>query len=352
MTLYISTFLSFILFSLIKFNQNQSFKNFSILILFIFLLILIGLRHNVGGDWGSYDSYFRRFADLKITEIYVNDYAYDFINWIIIKIEGEIYLVNLICATLFLLPLIFFIIKSEYFMLSFIIAFTYLITIVGMGYVRQSVAIGFFILGLNILDSKKNNYKFILFFLCLFLGFLFHKSAIILLALIPFIKMNRFYKFIFLLIGFLIVYLLVLYNFYGNIYERYIEFRMESRGAIFRILMNYPSALLYIYYYKYFKQDNLGSIFLAISIFSLIAIFLIPFASTFVDRISLYFIILQVYFWPKFISLNKFNIRAPIYLSILLIYFLTFIIWLQYADHSSFWVPYQTIIFYENSYNF
>jgi hypothetical protein len=352
MTIYIVTFLSIMIFGALNPYLSINFKNLTVFILIFFLLIFVGLRNNVGGDWGSYQSIFSRYNSLNFNELFINDLGYDFLNWTVAKIGGEIYLVNFICAIFFVIPLILFINKLDYFALPLAIAFTYLITIVAMGYVRQSVAIGFFLFGLNILNSKKNNIRVIIYFFLIFCAFLFHKSAIILLSLIPFMQISKTNKLLFLSISFLIILQLLFNNFYGNFYERYIATQMESRGAFLRILMNYPPALLFIYYYKYFKNDNLASIFLGISIFSIFSLFLIPFASTFIDRISLYFIILQIYFWPKFIHLNKFSLRAPIYCIIFLIYFLSFFVWMTNADHKDFWIPYKTILFYENYNNF
>ena len=70
----------------------------------------IGLRHQVGGDWGSYQVYFDLLSYKDLDEIFDvrHDMGYAGLNWFVSKIGYDIYLVNFICALVFFnWPLLF-----------------------------------------------------------------------------------------------------------------------------------------------------------------------------------------------------------------------------------------------------
>lgn len=348
MSIYIYSFLTLAFISIFPVQITIEFKRLMIFFLSLFLIIFVGLRDQVGGDWYSYLEYYDRFEKLSLYEIiYLNDIAYDFLNWVTNRFNGNIYIVNYICAIFFLIPLIIFCTKRDYFLISILISFPYLITIVSMGYVRQAAAIGFFLLGLNFLESK-SKFSLILYLFSLTIAFLFHKSAIILFLFFIFFKIKISTKIFLIFSSFIFILILSQYGFFGNVYIRYIETQMQSQGGIIRTLMNLPPALGLLFFKKYFKEDKLYEIFLAISIISVLSLILVPFFSTLIDRISLYFIILQIYFWPKFIYLNKKELRIGIYLLVIVVYFIIYSVWLNLANHREYWLPYKSILSYEN----
>jgi hypothetical protein len=56
------------------------------LFLFILLVIFIGLRHEVGGDWFSYLRWFQRISSNRLTlsfeDIFLKDFGYNLFNWL------------------------------------------------------------------------------------------------------------------------------------------------------------------------------------------------------------------------------------------------------------------------------
>lgn len=349
MTIYFYTYFFLSIISILPFNKSKLLSYFFTLFLFIFLLVFIGLRDEIGGDWYPYLEYYHRFKQLSLLEaVLINDIGYDLINWIVSQYDGSIYLVNYICALLFLIPLFIFCNNRKYFLISILISFPYLITVVSMGYVRQAVALGLFILGLSVLESKKINFKFVIFTSLIIIAFTFHKSAIILFTFIFFYKFSNLLKIISLVILLVSLILLINFNFFENIYTNYVVSPMSSRGTFLRISLNSIPAVGLIFFYRYFKNDPLSGIFLCISLITIISIFFINYASTLIDRISLYFMLLQVYFWPKFISLNQKQMRIFFYIFVLTLYFIYLLIWFNYSDHTEFWTPYKSILVNEN----
>tara|TARA_B100001057_G_scaffold438700_1_gene471366 strand:+ start:2487 stop:3569 length:1083 start_codon:yes stop_codon:yes gene_type:complete len=349
----ISYFFNYITLSFLGLIPNKfslSLKRLFLFFLFMYILIFIALRDQVGGDWYAYLEYFDRFKNENLfKEIFKNDIGFDLLNWVINYLNGNIYVVNLISAIIFLVPLYIFISKRDYFLLSMLISFPYLISVVSMGYVRQAAALGFFIFGLNFLESRRVKFKTLFYIFFISLAFTFHKSAIILFFLVFFFRIRLLFKFLILLTSSLLLIYLLNDNFFGDVYINYIETEMESKGALVRTIMNLIPAVGILAYYKYFKNDSLSTIFLGISIVTILSLLFVTHYSTFIDRISIYFIILQVYFWPKFISLNKKEMRLFIYIFVIILYFITIVIWFVFSSHSEFWIPYKSILTHENN---
>ena len=171
-----------------SYKMSSSVFNFSIWsFVFCGLLFLVGLRHEVGGDWDQYLSILDSLRNLNefdtnIINSLLGDPGYQLIMHISLTIGAGIYGVNLLCAIIFLSGLFFFASQLPKPMLAIAVAFPYLILIVGMGYTRQSAGIGLVMASL-IYFIRQENLKFILLVIA---GALLHKSAIIFLGLMFF----------------------------------------------------------------------------------------------------------------------------------------------------------------------
>ena len=143
--------------------------------MYVLLVLIVGFRYQVGADWDVYINAIAKFEGLGK----VRDPGYDFLNWLAVKFDQEIVLVNFIAAIFFSYGLVIFCRNQALPSLSMLVAFPYMVSVVAMGYTRQSIALGFFMLGLVALEN--GNYwryiKLILF------SALFHASALLLLPL-------------------------------------------------------------------------------------------------------------------------------------------------------------------------
>ena len=122
---------------------------------FVLLLMLVGWRHQVGGDWANYlqtidASLYQSFADSIVQS---GDSAYNALTWLSAHAGAGIYGVNLVCALVFAFGLMVFCQNSPRPWLSLAVAVPYLVIVVAMGYTRQGVAIGLVMLGLVALDK-------------------------------------------------------------------------------------------------------------------------------------------------------------------------------------------------------
>lgn len=346
MFLYWFFFISFSLLSISPINiENNLSKIFKYFFLFI-LIIFIGLRHEVGGDWDLYlKDFYANIEFYKFFELdYVRDFGYETLSYLCFQLGIGIYGLNLIIATFFIISLNKFSMEfSKNYWLSLAVSFPYLITVVGMGYTRQGCALAFILLALVFLNKN----KIFTCFVYLFLAILFHKSAAIMLPIIflTYFKFNLKNILVILVLVFFSV-LLILPEF-GRIRTGYLSDTTdyESTGVYYRLFLNILPGFLFLLFYKKiktnYKIDNL--IFLVF----FITIFLSFFAkdySTFVDRVIIYFTFIQIIVFTRLSSLNE-NYRILINICVIFIYLLILFIWLYFANHSYAWVPYNNLIF-------
>jgi len=68
----------------------------------IIMALMIGLRYEVGADWDQYEWLFKVAGRVNLERLMLRgDPGYQFINWVIRQLGGEIWQVNLICALVF-----------------------------------------------------------------------------------------------------------------------------------------------------------------------------------------------------------------------------------------------------------
>ena len=145
----------------------------------ILLVLLIGLRHETGGDWYSYVEK----IDVAKTEplldaIALSEPGYAIVSWISAQLFGSVHFANLVCALVFCWGLVRFANRIGNAQMVLLLAFPYLVVIVGMGYTRQAAAMGLIMIGIVSLLNERWR-SFIVFVI---LASLFHKSAFLVAA--------------------------------------------------------------------------------------------------------------------------------------------------------------------------
>ena len=339
----------------IKFNSSS---NYRLLFAYAFISVLfIGFRYEVGGDWGVYleksiDIYSKNF-----TEIFsLPNVGYSVVAWVSTRSGLGLIGTNIFCAAIFMLGLHKLCKTQPYPWLGYVVAFPYLITVVAMGYVRQSLVIGlaFWCFAIWQKGEKYNEIKIIILAL---LGITFHKISLFMLPLTFIRNKGIFINYFYTLIGLLV--LLFLFYYFSSIVEiaLYIEHYIIksnihkyggdpaltiSYGAFIRLSMNIPPCLLLIYFYKNFKEFGDRRLWTLISFFSVIAFFASSYASTFVDRLGLYLISLQIIVYSRIpLFINNLIVRKFLIITICIFYILVFYIWIFYSDSSWAWLPYK-----------
>ena len=78
---------------------------------------------------------------------------------------------------------------------------------------------------------------------------------------------------------------------------------------------------------------------------ALVVFFSAPFISTFADRIGSYLICLQIYVVSRVPVLIEDNIfRGLVTAGVSCLYAVVLFVWLNYASHAYYWIPYQSLI--------
>lgn len=314
---------------------------------FVFVLI-IGTRL-MGGDMGNY---MRHFNDTKglsligaLQAFSRGDPGYQFINWLFNDFESGFYAANTVFAAIFTFGLIKLSREQINPWIALSTAVPYLVIVVAMGYTRQSVAIGLFMLAITYLRQGKLK----TYIAWIFLAAMFHKTAILMLPLGFFIYGGK---------GWILRILMLIPIMYGGwtllladqqeqMWKNYVDAEMQSQGAMIRVIMNFlPALLLLIYRKKWKKSFDDYTFWLWIAMGSLLSIGLVSLASTAVDRISLYFIPIQMVVFARLPYLAS-RLIAPQFTKVLIVlgYATVLFIWLNFAHHSYMWLPYKNILF-------
>ena len=313
--------------------------------LFAFLLVLVvGFRHEVGGDWFNYLMPLVTAEDQTWYEGMMSggDPAYGLLTWIAANFGGGLYLVNLVCGVVFVYGLLVFARNSPQPWLAMCVAVPYLVIVVAMGYTRQGVAIGLAMVGLVALD-KGRLYKFASW---LILAALFHKSALILLPLAVFSGRKSWGALLGVLLVGALMFFLLLAEHVDSFIAGYITDEYASSGAGIRVAMNaLPAALFLMLQNRFDLTPSQKSFWVWMSLGALAFILLLAVSpsSTAVDRVALYWIPLQLYVWsrvPQAMGQRTGTRRQ--WLALVLAYsFAVQFVWLIFADHSYAWLPYQ-----------
>lgn len=311
------------------------------------LTVVIGLRHEVGGDWGNYLPFLERVRHLKLAEIIlIGDPGYMLLNWIGANLGGEIYLVNTVCGLLFSIGLVKFCRLLPRPWLALAVAVPYLIIVVAMGYSRQGVALGIVMWGLAELQRS----KLLRFILSIVIAALFHKSAVALLLIALFLQVKN--KFL-TLIGVLglgaVLYIVLLIDAVEALKVNYLDAEYQSSGAGVRVAMNALPGLLFLMLKRRLvlsvQQRNIWTSMAWVSLGFIGLLFVSP-SSTAVDRLSLYLIPFQLFFWSHFPDAigrtGKKNYTGV--LIVLGFYLVVLSVWLFFAEHRIGWIPYKFLL--------
>lgn len=309
------------------------------------LIIFIGFRHEVGGDWGSYlRQFFMVGYDSFNHVIFSSDPGYSLLNWWVSKWGFGIYTVNLICAIIFTTGLITFARRQPYPWLALAVSFPYLVLVLGMGYTRQGVALGFIFFALNALEYHQ--FKRYLVFIAL--ATIFHKTALIMIPLGFFIfGKGWIFRAIAVVVAAYVLFDALVAESVDDFWRGYVDAKMFSQGAQIRVLMNLVPSVILLAYWKTWRTAFPNYWFwFWIAAGSLVAVALVGVASTAVDRIALYFIPIQVVVFARlpFLLRRQFS-PETVTIAIVSGYGLVLYVWLNYATHAHYWIPYRNMLF-------
>lgn len=311
---------------------------------FVVFALMMGLRHEVGGDWFNYLPHFRDTASRSFTEVLSrSDPGYYGLNWLVAKAGGSIYHVNLVCAAVMMWGTVVFCRAQPNPWLALLAAVPYMLVVVGMGYTRQAVALGFALLALTALGNGRVR----TFVIWIAIGATFHKSAVLLLPIAALAaSRNRLLTAAIVGATTLLLYYLLLADASEALWQNYVEAEYQSSGGMIRVLMNVvPAVLLILFRRRLVPDPQERKLWLWIAVFALVCLPLVGLASTAVDRVALYLIPIQLFVFSRIPRLaNTTQTRTPLVLGAVVYYAAVLFVWLNFATHAFAWLPYRFML--------
>jgi hypothetical protein len=309
----------------------------------IFVVFMIGLRYQVGGDWDQYEEILFMFSYESLPSVLSSgDPGYALLNWAAAAAGAEVWFVNLICAALFSWGLANFARRQPNPWLAVLVGVPYLIIVVAMGYSRQGVAIGLVLAGLAILD--KSVLRFIVYVL---LAATFHKSAVVVLPLVAFaLTKNRLILFPVILASIYLVYTMFVQAYSDLLYTNYVESKYQSDGAFIRVAMNVPPALIFLLARGRFNvSEQEGKLWrnFALAVVGCVAALMLTEATTAVDRVALYLIPIQMFVLsriPDAFPIGRIR-NYQLVLGVVTYSAMVQLVFFAFAKHAEYWVPYK-----------
>ncbi|MGQ0559948.1 MAG: EpsG family protein [Sphingosinicella sp.] len=308
--------------------------------------LMIGLRHQVGGDWSPYEMMFEDMNRLDLrAAMDVTEPAYGALNYLVYSMGGGIWIVNLVCASIFTWGLIRFCRQQPHPWLALVVATPFLIIVVAMGYTRQSAALGFFLLALAAVADRALR-RAVLF---IALGFTFHLSIIVTLPILGLSYARKKFQSVLLAGGAAILgYFTLLapeldYYMYG-----YVEVDYQAEGAIIRLTMNAIPAAIFLLNARKFDLGDDHYLWRNLSLLAvgLFVAWYFTNASVVLDRLALYLIPLQIFVLSRIPTALKGARGSSFMMSGMVVFYCAAVqfVWLNFASHAHYWIPYRMVL--------
>ncbi|BAF72475.1 EpsG family protein [Sulfurovum sp. NBC37-1] len=309
--------------------------------------LYIGLRHEVGSDWFNYLAMFNRDVPSMnyMDALKHGDPAYWLLQVWVYQNGWDIHIINLVAAVLFMTGLVVFLRRLPNPWLGLVITLAYVVLGVAMGYVRQGIALGLTLWAITALIDR----KFIKYIILIALAAAFHKTAVLMLGFGLFQGgKGKYFKALAAVIMGVGIYVAFMSGYEEQYVKSYIESGMYSSGAYIRVIMNAIPAFFFLWFRKRWKQfwPKGYVLWLLMAFGSVAALFLVPFATTVVDRMSLYFVPMQIAVFASLPLFLKGKVSPKLTTFLIVIYYaLVHFVWLGFAKWAYMWLPYQNILF-------
>ena len=353
----------FFIFAIPALYRWRSLYGNCLLGVFILLVIYIGLRTEIGGDWDRYATLVPLFKEASLkSSLLRKEGLFFFIHWLVGQFDGSVHEVNLIFASIFSAGLLTYCKNNKYPWLGIVIAYPVLIMIVSLGYTRQSAAIGLEFFALIALENGK-------FLKSLFLvttGAFFHITLISLYGLIIKEWSKYAFKVRYFLKYFIILSIILFfaYRYYESSSAYYLSVYIlstagdirageyTSMGTLPRLIPTLLAAIILIFNKNRFTQldgihkTGIYYTLALVTIFLTVLLFVFPLNTTWIDRFALYCAPLTIYVFTRLVDFKFFKITS-LQSTIIIVsssFGMTFG-WLKFAYHAEHWIPYKNILF-------
>lgn len=307
------------------------------------MALMVGLRFHVGGDWFNYEQLFLLVGERPFSFVFeIGDPGYYGMSWLLYQWGGTPVQANFVCGVLFAFGVVTFCRNQPNPWLALIAAVPYLVIVVGMGYTRQSVAVALGMVGLVAL-GKGMPRKFVMWVL---IGALFHKTALLLLPIAALAAArNRVWTAVWVSVVATVGAWLFVTDSAAALWVNYVDsdYAFASEGGAIRVAMNAVPAMLMFLYGRRLAADAVEyRLWWWIAALSLACVPLLFLSATAVDRLALYLIPLQLYVFARMPRLARSMRQRTLFtMGIVSYYAAVQFVWLNFATHAPWWVPYR-----------
>lgn len=319
------------------------------LIVMVFLIVVIGLRYKVGGDWHNYELAYGNIQRLSLSEALGRlrqEPAYTIVNWIGAQVGAGLWFGNLMCAIPFCWGLMRICRQQPNPWLAVLVATPFLIIVVGMGFTRQGAALGFLMAGLADYIETRSLVRFVVYTL---LGSLFHRTV---LVFIPVILLaagrNKIVSLALAVLAAGIAYATIFTGAAEYYQVGYLNGRFDAAGAKVRVLMNVLPALLLLVtkdrMYRSREEKVVWKTFAILSVAAGIGLLLVT-SSVIVDRLAMYLIPIQLFVLARISFLSADPRSDTAWRALVIAYSAAVLfVWLNFGYYSAGWLPYRNYL--------
>lgn len=343
------------------------------LVIFISIIIFAGLRYEIGGDWKNYIVQFEGFANMGFPSFAIfssSDPFYILINIFAHEIGRGIETVNLFSSIILFSGYYVFVSRYDHNALAVVVSFLFLFMLLSMGFSRQSLAIGFILYSLTFYLNKKyflqiffmilsllSHKSSLIFFLFFFISIFLNRLKIIKRTELQFLK-KKLFKISILSFIIIIISSLIIFRDIQRLIEVYLIYERELAVSVYQtrtsagLIFKYPIFLFFSFLYLISKKklnfinNQERNIF---DSYILLSLLILPFAGMFsllIDRLLVYFYPFIGIFVAKFFNdcVNE-KYYFKLYILCAIISLAITLMWLKFANHGTFWLPYNNYLF-------
>ena len=329
-------------------NQNERMRAplLFVLVAAVPTALMIGLRWKIGPDWSAYADIF------NYTKLFSFDRAigrhqdpgFMLLNLSLHQVDAPFWVLNFICGSVFITGLAAFARRQPNPWLCFLVAFPYLVIVVGMSGDRQSLALGLLFFAFNAFD-RGQLFRFVSLVL---VAALFHGSILLILpiGLLSYTR-NNLQRALLLIAAAVLAYYFFTHVF-GIYARRYSSEQIQSTGVAYRLAMNAAAAVIFLAFRRRFAmEEHQAKLWRNFSLctLALIALLIVIPSSTAVDRFLLYLFPLQFIVLSRVPSaLSHSRVGAgQLTLTVIAYAAVVQVVFLQFGTYSRYYIPYRTI---------
>lgn len=306
---------------------------------------MIGLRWKIGPDWNSYLDIFNYTKQFSIERSVLHqDPGFILLLVAVHRFHEPLWVLNLAAGAIFISGLTAFSLRQPNRWLAMLVAFPYLVIVIGMSGVRQSIAIGILCFALNAFEKKRVK----TFSLLILIAALFHGSVILMLPICLFsYSHNTFQRLIIFASGVFAAFF-IFQDVFDSYLERYSLENLQSLGTSYRLGMNLLTAFIFLFYQNKLNIEIFEKkLWRNISICTILLLLLLPVvpSSTAIDRFVLYLFPLQMFVLSRVPKLfgSKPTVANPVTLMVIGYAALVQVVFLQFGTFANYYLPYRSI---------